>query len=48
MVSTQKLGITAATLERVSDVLGFNSRFTQNAPGEQNALVVALDHLANQ
>ncbi|KAK0629276.1 alpha carbonic anhydrase [Bombardia bombarda] len=38
LVSTQTLRIQAATFEKVRNVIGFNSRFTQNAPGLQNVL----------
>lgn len=38
LVSTQKLTISAATFINARNVLGFNSRFPQNAPGQANAL----------
>ncbi|KAH6689485.1 alpha carbonic anhydrase [Plectosphaerella plurivora] len=41
LVSTQKLSVKASTFVGVRDVVGFNSRFTQNAPGEPNVLQFA-------
>lgn len=41
-VSTQTLRIQAATFEKVRSVIGFNSRLTQNAPGELNVQMAAL------
>jgi carbonic anhydrase len=41
LVSTQKLSVKASTFVGVRDVVGFNSRFPQNAPGEPNALQFA-------
>ncbi|KAJ1335810.1 carbonic anhydrase [Microdochium nivale] len=38
LVSTQKLSISAGTFTNARNVLGFNSRFAQNAPGEPNIL----------
>lgn len=38
MVSTQKLTISSATFIKARNVLGFNSRFPQNAPGKANLL----------
>jgi len=47
IVSTQTLRIKPSTFERVRDVIGFNSRFTQNAPGDTNVLeLFALQTLA--
>lgn len=41
LVSTQTLRISPLTLENVRSVIGFNSRFTQNAPGQDNILAKA-------
>lgn len=41
LVSTQKLSVQASTFVGVRDVIGFNSRFTQNRPGEPNVLEFA-------
>ncbi|KPM44954.1 hypothetical protein AK830_g1649 [Neonectria ditissima] len=41
-VSTQSLSIKTATFLKARSVLGFNSRFPQNAPGESNIISVAL------
>ncbi|KAH7037283.1 alpha carbonic anhydrase [Microdochium trichocladiopsis] len=38
LVSTQKLTISAATFINARNILGFNSRFPQNAPGQPNVL----------
>lgn len=40
MVATQKLQIQTATFESVRNVIGFNARFPQNTPGQQNLLQV--------
>lgn len=40
MVSTQTLRISATTFEKVRSVIGFNSRITQNAPGQDNILAM--------
>ncbi|KAK1759869.1 putative carbonic anhydrase [Echria macrotheca] len=40
-VSTSKLGISAANFNKVRDIIGFNSRFPQNSPGQPNLLMVA-------
>ena len=41
MVSTQKLRVKTSTFERVRNVIGFNSRYPQNALGQQNLLAIA-------
>ncbi|KAK4210772.1 alpha carbonic anhydrase [Rhypophila decipiens] len=41
-VSTQTLRISAATFEKARSVIGFNSRLTQNAPGQLNVQMAAL------
>jgi hypothetical protein len=41
MVSTQKLSISSDTLTKARNILGFNSRFTQAAPGQANVLAFA-------
>lgn len=41
-VSTQTLRVNAATFEKVRNVIGFNSRITQNAPGQINVQMAAL------
>ncbi|EGZ68375.1 carbonic anhydrase [Neurospora tetrasperma FGSC 2509] len=41
LVSTQTLRISPLTFENVRSVIGFNSRFTQNAPGQDNILAKA-------
>lgn len=41
LVSTQKLSVKASTFVGVRDVVGFNSRFVQNAPGQPNVLQFA-------
>ncbi|KAK3401712.1 alpha carbonic anhydrase [Sordaria brevicollis] len=41
LVSTQTLRISAVTFEKVRSVIGFNSRITQNAPGQDNILAMA-------
>lgn len=38
LVSTQKLSIQASTFAGARDVIVFNSRPTQNAPGQENVL----------
>ncbi|KHE80304.1 carbonic anhydrase [Neurospora crassa] len=41
LVSTQTLRVAPLTFENVRSVIGFNSRLTQNAPGEDNILAKA-------
>lgn len=41
MVATQKLLVSAQSMEAVRNIVGFNSRFPQNAIGENNLLQVA-------
>ena len=41
LVSTQTLRISPLTFEKVRSVIGFNSRITQNAPGQDNILAMA-------
>lgn len=41
LVSTQPLSIQASTFVGARDVIGFNSRFTQNSPGQPNVLEFA-------
>jgi len=40
-VSTARLGITPASFTKARDVIGFNSRFPQNTPGEPNLLMIS-------
>ena len=40
-VSTARLGITPASFTKARDVIGFNSRFPQNTPGEPNLLMMS-------
>ncbi|KAL2133487.1 hypothetical protein VTI74DRAFT_2252 [Chaetomium olivicolor] len=40
-VSTARLGVTAATFTKARDVIGFNSRFPQNTPGQPNLLMIS-------
>ncbi|KAK4043310.1 alpha carbonic anhydrase [Parachaetomium inaequale] len=40
-VSTARLGVTPASFVKARDVIGFNSRFPQNAPGEPNLLMIS-------
>ncbi|KAK3342565.1 alpha carbonic anhydrase [Neurospora tetraspora] len=40
LVSTQTLRISPLTFEKVRSVIGFNSRITQNAPGQDNILAM--------
>lgn len=40
-VSTAKLAVSPASFTKVRDVIGFNSRFPQNAPGQPNILMVS-------
>ncbi|KAK4185759.1 alpha carbonic anhydrase [Podospora australis] len=40
-VSTQKLSISPASFVKARDVIGFNSRFPQNTPGQPNILMVS-------
>ncbi len=40
-VSTARLRVATTTFQKVRDIIGFNSRFPQNAPGEPNLLAVA-------
>ncbi|KAI1506031.1 alpha carbonic anhydrase [Biscogniauxia marginata] len=40
LVSTEKLAITRETYLAVREVVGFNARYVQNTPGEQNLLQV--------
>jgi hypothetical protein len=40
-VSTARLGVTPASFIKARDVIGFNSRFPQNAPGEPNLLMIS-------
>ncbi|KAK3952821.1 alpha carbonic anhydrase [Pseudoneurospora amorphoporcata] len=42
LVSTQTLRISPLTFEKVRSVIGFNSRFTQNAPGQDNIMILAM------
>ncbi|KAK3332888.1 alpha carbonic anhydrase [Cercophora scortea] len=43
LVSTQTLRIMPSTFERVRDVIGYNARYTQNAPGKQNVLQLGAE-----
>jgi hypothetical protein len=40
-VSTARLGVTPASFTKARDVIGFNSRFPQNKPGEPNLLMMS-------
>jgi carbonic anhydrase len=40
-VSTARLGITPASFTKAGDVIGFNSRYPQNSPGEPNLLMMS-------
>ncbi|KAK3291312.1 alpha carbonic anhydrase [Chaetomium fimeti] len=40
-VSTARLGVTPASFIKARDVIGFNSRFPQNTPGEPNLLMMS-------
>ena len=40
-VSTAKLGVSPASFVKVRDVIGFNSRFPQNTPGQPNILMIS-------
>lgn len=40
-VSTARLGVLPATFTRAASVIGFNSRFPQNTPGQPNILMIS-------
>jgi hypothetical protein len=40
-VSTARLAVTSATFVKARDVIGFNSRFPQNTPGQPNILMIS-------
>lgn len=40
-VSTQKLSVSPASFIKARDVIGFNSRFPQNTPGQPNILMIS-------
>lgn len=40
-VSSVRLGVTPATFVKARDVIGFNSRFPQNTPGQPNILMIS-------
>jgi hypothetical protein len=40
-VSTARLGVTPASFTKVRDVIGFNARYPQNAPGQPNILMLS-------
>ncbi len=40
-VSTARLAVTPATFVKARDVIGFNSRFPQNTPGQPNILMIS-------
>ncbi|KAK4107897.1 carbonic anhydrase [Canariomyces notabilis] len=40
-VSTAKLSVSPATFVRAANVIGFNSRFPQNTPGQPNILMIS-------
>jgi hypothetical protein len=48
LVSTARLGVSATSFLKVRDIIGFNSRFPQNAPGQPNVLQFASTGLAVQ
>ncbi|KAK0617508.1 alpha carbonic anhydrase [Immersiella caudata] len=48
LVSTARLGVSATSFLKMRDIIGFNSRFPQNAPGQPNALQFASTGLAVQ
>ncbi|KAI1204868.1 carbonic anhydrase [Annulohypoxylon truncatum] len=45
-VSTEKLMLSRATFQAARDVIGFNSRFPQNALGDENVLALAFSGAA--
>lgn len=45
LVSTQTLRIQPSTFEKVRNIIGFNSRITQNAPGQVNLQTEAVARL---
>ncbi|KAK1768256.1 alpha carbonic anhydrase [Phialemonium atrogriseum] len=47
LVSTQKLQIRTATFEKARSVIGFNSRYPQNTPGQPNLLAVGAASAAS-
>ncbi|TDZ21178.1 Carbonic anhydrase [Colletotrichum orbiculare MAFF 240422] len=47
LVSTQRLKVQPQTFNAVRDVIGFNARFPQNAPGQENILQVAQKSVAS-
>ena len=40
LVASEQLPLDVATYNKVKAVVGFNSRFTQNTPGQDNLLVL--------
>jgi len=48
LVSTAKLGVSVNSFLKVRDIIGFNSRFPQNSPGQPNVLQFASTGLAVQ
>jgi hypothetical protein len=48
LVSTARLGVTVNDFLKVRDIIGFNSRFPQNSPGQPNVLQFASTGLAVQ
>ncbi|KAL0937442.1 carbonate dehydratase [Colletotrichum truncatum] len=47
LVSTQRLMVQPQTFNAVRDVIGFNSRFPQNSPGQENILQIAQKSVAS-
>ncbi|KAK0640737.1 alpha carbonic anhydrase [Cercophora newfieldiana] len=48
LVSTARLGVSATSFLKVRDIIGFNSRFPQNKPGQPNVLQFASTGLSVQ
>lgn len=44
-MSTEKLTIPTSTYLKARSVIGYNARFPQNAPGEQNILSMLADEV---
>lgn len=46
-VASDTLSVTVDSWKSARDVIGFNSRFAQSAPGTQNALSMASEGMAS-
>jgi hypothetical protein len=44
-VSTEKLIIPTSTYLKARSVIGYNARFPQNVPGEENILSILADEI---